>query len=74
MVEFKLQIDETFVKTFGYSQIEIYLKEYLIKLQLKASAQELLHDLEEIDLQNDAEWQLSRNLAWEKEKHKFLTT
>ncbi|WP_435354409.1 hypothetical protein [Emticicia sp. SJ17W-69] len=72
MVEFKLQLDEAFVKTLGYNQIESYLKDYLVKLQLKTSAKNLLEDLEEIDLKNDEKWLLSRNLAWEQEKHKFL--
>ena len=72
MVEFKLQLDEAFVKTLGYNQIESYLKDYLVKLHLKTSAKNLLKDLEEIDLKNDEKWLLSRNLAWEQEKHKFL--
>ncbi|MFY7912587.1 MAG: hypothetical protein ACOVO2_23670 [Emticicia sp.] len=72
MVEFKLQLDEAFVQTLGYNQIENYLKEHLQKLQLKASAKDILADLEESDLTNDEQWQLSRNMAWEQEKSKFL--
>ncbi|GGD71792.1 hypothetical protein GCM10011514_39870 [Emticicia aquatilis] len=72
MVEFKLQLDEAFVQTLGYNQIENYLKEHLRKLQLKASAKDILADLEESDLINDEQWQLSRNMAWEQEKSKFL--
>jgi len=72
MVEFKLQLDEAFVQTLGYNQIENYLKEYLQKLQLKASAKDILTDLEKSELTNDEQWQLSRNIAWEQEKSKFL--
>jgi uncharacterized membrane protein YheB (UPF0754 family) len=72
MIEFKLQLDEAFVQTLGYNQIENYLKEYLQKLQLKASAKNILTDLEKSELTNDEQWQLSRNIAWEQEKSKFL--
>jgi hypothetical protein len=72
MIEFKLQLDESFVKTLGYNQIEVYLKEYLNKLHLKASAKTLLEDLEEIDLKNDEKWQLSRKMAWEQEKQSIF--
>jgi hypothetical protein len=72
MVEFKLQLDEAFVQTLGYNQIENYLKEYLQKLQLKASANDILANLDEFDLVNDEQWKLSRSIAWEQEKNKFL--
>lgn len=72
MIEFKLQLDEAFVQTLGYNQIENYLKEHLQKLQLKASAKDILTDLEKSELTNDEQWQLSRNIAWEQEKSKFL--
>ena len=72
MIEFKLQLDEAFVQTLGYKQIENYLKEHLQKLQLKASAKDILTDLEKSELTNDEQWQLSRNIVWEQEKSKFL--
>jgi hypothetical protein len=72
MIEFKLQLDEALVQTLGYNQIENYLKEHLKKLQLKASAKDILTDLEKSELTNDEQWQLSRNIAWEQEKSKFL--
>lgn len=72
MIEFKLQLDEAFVQTLGYNQIENYLKEHLQKLQLKASAKDILTDLEKSELTNDEQWQLSRNIVWEQEKSKFL--
>ena len=31
-----------------------------------------LKDLNSIDLENDTEWQISRNLAWQQEKHKYF--
>ena len=72
MIEFKLKLDEAFVQTLGYNQIENYLKEHLQRLQLKASAKDILTDLEKSELTNDEQWQLSRNIAWEQEKSKFL--
>ncbi|TAF67724.1 MAG: hypothetical protein EAZ55_01510 [Cytophagales bacterium] len=72
MVEFKIQLDESFVQTMGYKQIETHLQEFMQKVVLKLAAQDILKDLENIDLENDKEWQVSRNLAWKQEKHKYF--
>ncbi len=72
MVEFKIQLDESIVQTFGYEQVESYLQDSVKKMLLKAAAQEVLEDLETITLQNDKEWQTARHLAWQQEKHKYL--
>jgi hypothetical protein len=56
----------------GYKQIETYLQEFMQKVVLKLAAQDILKDLEDIDLQNDEEWKVSRNLAWQQEKFKYL--
>ncbi len=72
MVEFKIALDESIVKTFGYKQVEIYLQQFVTSLLLKAAAKDVLEDLKTIDLQNDKEWQTSRQLAWQQEKHKYL--
>ncbi len=72
MVEFKIQLEESFVQTMGYKQIETYLQEFMQKVVLKFAAQDILKDLESIDLENDKEWQVSRNLAWQQEKHKYF--
>ncbi len=72
MVEFKIQLDESVVETFGYKQVESYLQDFVKKMLLKAAAQDVLEDLETIDLQNDKEWQTARHLAWQQEKHKYL--
>ena len=73
MVEFKIQLEESFVQTLGRKQIENYLQEFMQKIVIKLSAQEILTDLETIDLENDDEWQVSRNLAWQQEKDKYTT-
>ena len=72
MVEFKIQLDESVVQTFGHKQVENYLQEFVKNMLLKAAAQDVLQDLETIDLQNDKEWQTARHLAWQQEKDKYL--
>ena len=72
MVEFKIQLEESFVKTFGQKEIEKYLKEFTKTLILKSAAKDILEDLETTDLQNDKEWQTARNLAWQQEKHNYI--
>ncbi len=73
MVEFKIQLEESFVQTVGHKQIELYLQEFMQKTLLKLSAQDVLKDIKAIDLENDKEWQMSRNLAWQQEKYKYVT-
>lgn len=73
MVEFKIQVEESFVQTLGHKQIEIHLQEFMQKMLIRLSAQDILKDLETINLENDKEWQMSRNLAWQQEKHKYIT-
>jgi len=63
MVEFKIQLDESVVHTFGHKRVESYLQDFVKKMLLKAAAQDILEDLNTIDLQNDKEWQTARNLA-----------
>lgn len=72
MVAFKVEIEESIVQQVGYEEVERYLQEFAQRLILKIAAQEARKDLETIDLENDTEWQLARNLAWEEEKHKYL--
>jgi hypothetical protein len=72
MVEFKIQIEESFVQTLGYKRIETYLQESVQKVVLRLVAQDILNDLDSIDLENDHEWQLSRTLAWQQEKHNYF--
>jgi hypothetical protein len=71
MVEFKVQLDESIVKTFGYTQVESYLQVFVKKMLLKAAAQDVLEELPTIDLENDHEWQSARDLAWQQEKYKY---
>jgi hypothetical protein len=72
MVEFKIQLEESFVHPLGYKEIENHLQEFAQKVVIRMAAQEILKDLPTIDLENDKEWQTSRNLAWQQEKHKYL--
>jgi hypothetical protein len=72
MVEFKIQLEDSIVQTFGHQQVEAYLQDFVKKMLLKTAAQEILEDLKTIDIQNDKEWQTARNLAWQQEKHKYL--
>lgn len=73
MVEFKIQLEESFVQNLGHKQIEGYLQEFMQKIVIKISAQDILKDLENTNLENDKEWQISRNLAWQQEKYKYIT-
>ncbi len=72
MVEFKIQLEESVVQTFGHKQVENYLQDFVKKMLLKAAVQDVLEDLKTIDLQNDEEWQTAHQLAWQQEKHKYL--
>jgi hypothetical protein len=72
MVEFKIQLEENFVKTFGQEEIEKQLQDFTKRLILKSAARDILEDLKNFDLQNDKEWQTARNLAWQQEKHKYI--
>lgn len=74
MVEFKIQLDESVVQTFGYKQVENYLQDFVRQMLLKAASKEVLEDLEKIDLQHDQDWQAARQAAWQQEKHKYTIT
>ncbi len=71
MVEFKIQLEESIVQTFGCKEVEQYLQDFVKKMLLRAAAQDILEELESIDLQNNKEWQTARHLAWQQEKHKY---
>ena len=72
MVEFKIQLEESFVQTLGYENIEQSLQSLMQSVILKLSAQDILQELETIDLENDEEWQLARNLAWKQEESNYF--
>lgn len=72
MVEFKIQLEENFVKNFGQEEIERHLQEFAKRLILKSAAKDILEDLKDFDIQNDTQWQVARNLAWQQEKHKYI--
>jgi hypothetical protein len=71
MVEFKIQVDELVVETFGHEAIESHLHDFVKKMLLKAAAHDVLEDLQTIDLENDKAWQAARHLAWKQEKPRY---
>jgi len=72
MQEIKIQLDDKLIQTFGYSIIEQQIKDFVNKLYLRISAQEMLKGIQEIDLENDEKWNNARELAWEQENHKYI--
>ena len=70
MIEFKIQVEESFVQTLGYKAVEKQLQDLIQKAVSKLAAQDILEELPSMDLENDQEWQLARSLAWQQEKHK----
>ena len=73
MVEFKIELEESIVQAFGYKEVEQYLQDFVKKMLLNAAGQDILEDLKTTDFQNDKEWQTARHLAWQQEKHKYIT-
>lgn len=71
MVEFKVQVEESLIQTWGYKEVEKQLQDFMQKMMLKLAAQDILSDLNTFDLENDKEWQVARKLAWKQEKHKY---
>jgi len=71
-IEFKIQLEESVVQTLGSQEVEKQLEDFAQKLILRMAAQDILEELTTIDLENDKECQMARNLAWEQEKHKYL--
>lgn len=72
MRELKIQIDDKLIQTFGYSTIEQQVQDFINKLYLKISAQEMLKGIQETDLENDEKWQTARELAWKQENHRYI--
>jgi len=71
MTEVKLLIDDNLIKTYGYSEIEKYLNDFISKLYVKISANEMLKGIQEIDLDEDPQWNKARDLAWKQENHRY---
>jgi len=72
MRELKIQIDDKLIQTYGYSNIEQQVLDFINKMYLKISAQEMLKGIQEIDLENDEKWQAARELAWKQENHRYI--
>ncbi len=72
MQEIKIQLDDNLIQTFGFSTIEQQITEFVNKLYLKLSAQEMLSGIQEIDLENDQKWQSARELAWKQECSRYI--
>ena len=71
MTELKLQIDDALISTYGYSEIEKSLNDFISKLYLKIAANEMLKGIQEIDLENDDQWKAARDLAWKQENYRY---
>jgi len=69
---FCLKKNDKLIQTFGYSIIEQQIKDFVNKLYLRISAQEMLKGIQEIDLENDEKWNNARELAWEQENNKYI--
>lgn len=72
MQEIKIQLDDKLIQTFGYSTIEKQIMDFVGKLYLKISAQEMLKGIKDIDLENDEKWQTARELAWKQESSRYV--
>lgn len=71
MTEFKIKLDDQVVQTIGYNTIQQYIDKHILKMILKLSSQEILKDLEEIDMENDAQWKIAREEAWKAQSTKY---
>ena len=72
MTEFKIQLEDSLVQTFGAKKIEEYLQKIIAKIELKMATQDVLEDLENIDLNNDERWKIAREKAWAEQRHKYI--
>ena len=52
MVEFKIQLEESVVQSFGYQKVEQYLQDFVKKMLLRAAAQDVLADFKDNDIVN----------------------
>jgi len=71
MTELKIKIDDSLINFIGYEEIEKNINDYISQLYLKISANEMLNEFEKIDLENDKDWKISRELAWKQEGNSF---
>ncbi|MDP5168816.1 MAG: hypothetical protein NWR72_01110 [Bacteroidia bacterium] len=72
MIEFKVQLEESLVEAFGHTEVERYLQEMAHQALLKFAANGVIADQQTIDLENDEEWKMARELAWQQESHKYV--
>jgi len=71
MTELKIKIDDSLINFMGYDEIEKSINDYISQLYLKISASEMLNEFEKIDLVNDKDWKIARELAWKQERNSF---
>jgi len=74
MKELTIKVDDKLVKLLGYSTIEQQVQDFTNRLYLKISAQEMLKEIQDIDIENDPKWHIARELAWKQESQKYLKT
>ncbi len=71
MTELKIKIDDSLINFMGYDEIEKSINDYISQLFLKISANDMLNEFEKIDLENDKDWKIARELAWKQERNSF---
>ena len=64
MVEFKIQLEENVVQSYGYKIIEQQIKDFITHLTVKLAAKDVSEDLKNISLENDEKWAIAREQAW----------
>ena len=71
MKEITIKLDEQLIQTYGYAEIQEQIKDFVNRLYLKISAQEILKGIQDIELETDAKWQVARELAWKQESKRY---
>ena len=71
MTQITLKLEDSLVEGIGKEQIERLIKDWLHQYKRKQALKEAAEDLSSINLTNDPQWQVARNLAWESYKHNF---
>lgn len=71
MTQITLKLDDSLVEGIGKEKIEQLIKDWLYQYKRKQALKEAVDDISTIDLTNDPQWQVARNLAWETYKHNF---
>ncbi len=74
MIELKINVEESLVNSFGQQSLEKQVEDFLKKIELRMAAKDILIDLDQFDLTNDAKWKTARRFAWETAKNDYIIT